>query len=278
MAKPILAIMYDFDKTLSTTDMQNYAFIPRLELTPDEFWGKTGEFSSKEGVERILSYMYVMISEAKKKGIKITKEFLRECGKDIKFYPGVLTWFKRIDDFGIDNGVQVEHYLVSSGTKEIVEGCAIYKYFKKVYGCEYLYDENGEAIWPKTAINYTQKTQFYFRIHKGAIDETNDEEINKKLTKNRVPYSNMVYIGDGLTDVAAMTLVKQNGGFSIAVYPPNETGDKQKILYEDERVRAVTKADYSQDSQLEKIIKLLIRQASIDSEIRNKEEKLAPKN
>ena len=124
--QPIVAIMYDFDKTLSTTDMQNYSFIPNLGMTPEQFWGETTLFTEKEGVERILSYMYVMIREAKKKGIKLTREYLRECGKKIQFYPGVSTWFKRINEYGASKGVLVEHYLVSSGTLEIVEGCSIF--------------------------------------------------------------------------------------------------------------------------------------------------------
>ena len=169
MGKPIVAILYDFDKTLSTTDMQNYTFIPNLGMTPDEFWGETGKLSQKYEVERILSYMYCMIKFAKEKGIKMTKEYLQECGKAIKFYPGVTTWFKRINDYALDKGIIVEHYLVSSGTKEIVEGCSIVDEFKQIYGCEFLYDENGEACWPKMAINFTQKTQFFFRIAKGVL-------------------------------------------------------------------------------------------------------------
>ena len=139
MAKPILGIMYDFDKTLSTTDMQNYSFIPMVGMTPEEFWGATGEFSEKSGCERILSYMYMMIAKAKEKGIKLTREVLRECGKSIKYHPGVSTWFSRINEYGKQKGVKVEHYLVSSGTKEILEGCSIYDCFTNVYGCEFYY-------------------------------------------------------------------------------------------------------------------------------------------
>ena len=146
MAKPILGIMYDFDKTLSTTDMQNYSFIPMVGMTPEEFWGATGEFSEKSGCERILSYMYMMVAKAKEKGIKLTREVLRECGKSIKYHPGVTTWFQRINDYGVQKGVKVEHYLVSSGTKEILEGCSIYDCFTKVYGCEFYY-EGGVPVW-----------------------------------------------------------------------------------------------------------------------------------
>ncbi len=276
MAKqPIVAIMYDFDKTLSTTDMQNYAFIPNLGLTPEQFWGDTSEFTAKEGVERILSYMYIMIKKAKEKGIKVTREYLRECGKAIKFYPGVTTWFKRINDYGESKGVKVEHYLVSSGTKEIVEGCAIYPYFTQAYGCEYYY-ENDEPVWPKLAINYTQKTQFFFRIAKGAVDVTNDNAVNEKNNELRVPYSNIVYMGDGMTDIACMTLVKKNGGRSIAVYPEKESA-KVRQIYLDGRCNFYCQADYSAGSDMEKMIQLIIDDASTRHTIEKKIQSLANK-
>ena len=268
MAKPIVAIMYDFDKTLSTTDMQNYSFIPNLGMTPEEFWGETGKFTASQGVERILSYMYMMIKKAKEKGIKITREYLRECGKKIQFYPGVSTWFKRINEYGEKKGVIVEHYLVSSGTIEIVEGCSIYPEFTKAYGCEYYY-ENDEPVWPKLAINYTQKTQFFFRIAKGAVDVTNDNAVNEKNLKLRVPYRNIIYMGDGMTDIACMTLVKKNGGTSIAVYPEKDW-EKVKQIYTDGRVSYYCRADYSAGSQMEQMIKLIIDSAAINDEIERK--------
>ena len=258
MAKPILAIMYDFDKTLSTTDMQNYGFIPALGLTPEQFWGATGEFSAKTGCERILSYMFMMIKMAKERNIKLTKEFLRDCGKNIKYHPGVTTWFERINKIGADRGVKVEHYLVSSGTKEIVEGCSIYDSFTKAYGCEFLY-ENGEPVWPKLAINYTQKTQFFFRIAKGVVDIKDDDNVNRKIGEQglRIPYENIAYIGDGMTDVACMTLVNKNGGYSVGVYTDSNKESVAQIR-KDKRCRFVVKADYSQSSDMEKVFTLII--------------------
>lgn len=275
MPKPIIAIMYDFDKTLSTTDMQNYSFIPALGMTPDQFWGKTGEFTEKEGVERILSYMYVMIKSAKEKGIKITREFLRECGKNIKFYPGVTTWFKRINEYGETKGVKVEHYLVSSGTKEIVEGCQIYPEFTKIYGCEFYY-EKGEPVWPKLAINYTQKTQFFFRIAKGAVDVTDDNAVNVKSSGLRIPYRNIIYMGDGMTDIPCMTLVKKNGGQAIAVYPEKDS-DKVRQIFLDGRCNFICRADYSAGSDMEKMIRLIIDEVAIKTELEKKTLALANK-
>ncbi len=275
MAKPIIAIMYDFDKTLSTTDMQNYSFIPNLEMTPEEFWGKTGEFSNKEGVERILSYMYMMVKIAKDKGIKLTREYLNECGKNIKYFPGVTTWFKRINEYAESKGIIVEHYLVSSGTKEIVEGCSIFNEFKEAYACEYHY-EDGVPVWPKLAINYTQKTQFFFRIAKGVYDVRDDQGVNKKTTGHRIPYRNIIYLGDGMTDIACMTVVKQNGGRSIAVYPEKES-HRVKNIYTEGRCNYICRADYTSGSELEKLIELLIDVTAVSEQIYKKEEALANK-
>ena len=277
MAKPILAIMYDFDKTLSTTDMQNYGFIPALGLTPEQFWGATGEFSAKTGCERILSYMFMMIKMAKERNIKLTKEFLRDCGKNIKYHPGVTTWFERINKIGADRGVKVEHYLVSSGTKEIVEGCSIYDSFTKAYGCEFLY-ENGEPVWPKLAINYTQKTQFFFRIAKGVVDIKDDDNVNRKIGEQglRIPYENIAYIGDGMTDVACMTLVNKNGGYSVGVYTDSNKESVAQIR-KDKRCRFVVKADYSQNSDMEKVFTLIIEDIANRYILEKKEKALANK-
>ena len=276
MGKPIVAIMYDFDKTLSTTDMQNYTFIPNLDMTPEEFWGETGKLSQKYEVERILSYMYCMLKFAKEKGIKVTKDYLRECGKEIKFYPGVSTWFKRINEYALEKGIIVEHYLVSSGTKEIVEGCSIYDEFKQVYGCEFLYDENGEAVWPKMAINFTQKTQFFFRVAKGAIKATDDAGVNEKSTDHRVEYKNIIYIGDGMTDIPSMTLVKKNGGHSIAIHPKDDKDVVQQI-YNDNRCDFIVEADYSANGEMDKVIKMLIDLISVQEKLERKEKVLANK-
>ena len=273
MDKPIIAFMYDFDKTLSTTDMQNYTFIPNLDMTPDEFWGETGEFSEQTGVERILSYMYMMIQKCKDKGIDITHEYLNECGKNIKFYPGVEGWFERINEYAQEKGLQVEHYLVSSGTKEIVEGSKIAQFFTKIYGCEFLYDENGIACWPKMAINFTQKTQFFFRIAKGAVETNDDAGVNSKSQTLRIPYKNIVYFGDGMTDIACMTLVKKNEGTSIAVYSGDDE-EKVKQIFLDKRVNYYAKADYSKGRKLENLCKLIIDKISVLSKLKEKADEL----
>ena len=276
MKKPIMAIMYDFDKTLSTTDMQNYAFIPALGMTPDEFWGATGEFSKKTGCERILSYMWMMIKLSKEKGIQCTQKWLNSLGKEVRYYPGVETWFKRINEYGTSTGVRVEHYLVSSGTKEIIDGTSIAKEFKKIYGCEFYYDpETKLPIWPKFAINYTQKTQYFFRISKGITNKT-DDSVNNKTVSRRIPYENMVYLGDGMTDVPCMVLVKQNNGNAIAIYNKKEQGNVSSLL-RGGRVNFACLADYSENSDLDKTMKLIIDKISINHTLKCKEEELLKK-
>ncbi|MCD8209249.1 MAG: haloacid dehalogenase-like hydrolase [Coprobacillus sp.] len=277
MAKPIVALCYDFDKTLSTTDMQNYTFIPALGMTPAEFWGAVTKFCNRTGMEKILAYMYMMIHYANKKGIKMDKEFLMSCGKDIKYFPGVTHWFKRINEYGESKGVKVEHYLISSGTKEIVEGCSIAKEFTELFGCEYYFNHNGDAVWPKYAMNYTQKTQFIFRVAKGVSDIKDDDSVNRKTSKYRVPYTNIIYIGDGMTDTASMTLVRRNGGKAIAVYSDESPNEEIKQMYTDGRVNFICKADYTSGSDIEKVIQLLIDSVSLNNELAKKEESLLKK-
>ena len=269
--KPIVAILYDFDSTLSRTDMQNFGFIPSLGMTPAEFWGATGKFSEETGCERTLAYLYMMQKLAAEKGIKMTKEWLKEQGKGIEFYNGVETWFDRINAYGKEHGVNVEHYLISSGNKEIVEGCKIAKQFKVIYGCEYIFDPvTGVPVWPKLAINYSQKTQYFFRISKGAVDATDDKGVNEKAKEKRIPYSNIIYIGDGMTDIPSMIIVKDNGGKSIAVYPKGKE-DRVKDLYDDVRVNYVCPANYKEGSEIEKVMKLIIQGVAINESLKTRE-------
>lgn len=275
MAKEtIAAIMYDFDRTLAIEDMQNYSFIPNVGYTPEEFWKRTEKFCKKYNMDKILGYLYMMILTCKEKNIPLTKEYLNSLGKDVKFYDGVYSWFRRINDYGKEKNIKIEHYIITSGNREIVLGTPIAKEFKEIFGCEYLYDsETNNAFWPKTMVNYTQKTQYVFRISKGATDTNDDREINEKTINRRINYQNMIYIGDGLTDVPCMIVVKQNGGHSIAVYPKGKR-DKVSSLFEDGRVDYISKADYSINGDLEKIVKLIIDSISINEKLNFKKERL----
>jgi len=263
MKKPIIGIIYDFDRTLAIEDLQNFSFIPSLGMKTEEFWEKTNQNSLHNGMEKILSYMYMMIEESKKRGIKLSKEYLFSLGTSVRFFPGLETWFKRINAFGQLHGVMVEHYIITSGTKEIIEGTKIAKEFVKIFGCEFLFSKDSkEAIWPKIAINYTMKTQYFFRIAKGILNQAEDDKVNERTKDKRIKYRNMIYIGDGLTDVPAMLMAKEHGGKSIAVYSKGHE-EKAKLLIQDERVNFVCEADYSRHSLLEKVIQLNIQQMAI---------------
>ena len=274
MKEPILALLYDFDNTLASSDMQNFTFIPKvLHMEPSEFWNLTNEIFKKWDMDKVLCYMYCMVNICKEKGIKLTRSLLNDCGKDIKFFEGVTTWFDRINEYGAKNNVKIEHYIISCGNLEIIEGSSIFHHFKRVFGCEFIYDDEGNAIWPKTAINYTGKTQYIYRIKKGIIDGNDDIKINQKIDEKKVPIDNMIYFGDGLTDVPAMITVKDGGGTSIAVYPK---GKREKVTkyYEDGRVNYICKADFSKNSELEKIVKLLIEQTHVKASLEERKKNL----
>ena len=272
MSKTTIGILYDFDKTLCTTDMQEYAFIKNLGMTPEEFWGEAGRLTKLYEMEKILSYMLVMIQKCKEKGIPLTEEYLCSCGENVELFNGVATWFDRINAFGKSLGVNIEHYIISSGTYEIIQGTPIAKYFKKVFACRYVYDENGEAVWPAHAINYTLKTQYIYRISKGIFDLTDDYNLNREQDESlrRIAYQNMIYLGDGMTDIPCMKMVKERGGKSIAVYPEGK-GDTVKPLVDDDRINYVCVADYSENSTLERIVKLMIENMAITEKLKKEE-------
>ena len=265
--RPIIAIMYDFDKTLCTKDMQEYTFIPNLGMTATDFWAESGNLSKSKKMDGILAYMYLMIDKARSAHIKIQREEFVKLGVDLELYNGVESWFERINQIGEDLGIKVEHYIISSGLREIIEGSSIYKHFREVFACEFLYDENNVACWPKNAVNYTTKTQFLFRINKGILDISKDEELNKYTPEDDrpIPFRNMIYIGDGLTDVPCMKLVKANGGYSIAVYTKGKRS-KVESLIEHERVDFISLADYSEGSELDIMVRdILCKMAMVDS-------------
>ena len=273
MPKPKIAIIYDFDKTLCTDDMQAYSFIKNLGMDSDTFWGEAAKITSAHEVDRILSYMFVMIRECKKRGIPLTEEYLQQCGENVVLYKGVATWFDRINKFGNQMGVDIEHYIISSGTYEIIQGTPIAKYFKGIYACRYMYDENGEAIWPARAINYTLKTQYLYRISKGILDALDDYNLNRLQDESlrRIAYRNMIYLGDGMTDIPCMKMIKEKGGKSIAVYAAGMS-ETVKPLVDDDRINCVCAADYSKDSTLEKIVKLMIENMAVLEKLKSTEE------
>ena len=261
---PIVAFLYDFDKTLCTTDMQNYAFIPSLGMTPAEFWPVANGFGSANRMDGILAYMYTMVRESEKRDMPLTREKLVNMGKDIVLYPGVEDWFRRINAFGAEQGVQVEHYIISSGLREIIEGSSISNEFKEIYASEFYYDEAGRPVWPKLAVNFTAKTQFVYRINKGVLDVSDDKTLNDSMPDDskRVPFHNMIYVGDGLSDVSCMKMMRAYGGQAIAVYQESNRMGVEDLMSK-HRVDFIFKADYSEGTPLDLTVKNIIRKMAI---------------
>ena len=262
--RPIIAFLYDFDKTLCTTDMQNYAFIPSLGMTPADFWAEANGFGRRNRIDGVLAYMYTMLREAEKKNLPFTRADLVDKGRGIVFFPGVEGWFRRINDYGETLGVQVEHYIISSGLREIIEGSSISGEFKEIYASEFYYDENGVPVWPKLAVNFTAKTQFVYRINKGVLDVSDDKTLNDSMPDDskRIPFTNMVYMGDGLSDVPCMKMMRAYGGQAIAVY---QEGNRQGVedLLAKGRVDFIFPADYSEGTALDTTVKHIIQKMAI---------------
>lgn len=261
---PIIAFLYDFDKTLCTTDMEDYAFIPSLGYTPAEFWGRANAFGWENRMDGLLAYMYTMIQECAAQNIKLDRAFLNHCGESIQLFPGVREWFARINAFGESLGVQVEHYVISSGLREIIEGSGIAQEFREIYACEFYYNENGDACWPKLDVNFTNKTQFVYRINKGILDVSRDKELNDSMPDDskRVPFTNMIYMGDGLSDVPCMKMMRAYGGQAIAVYQEDNRAGVEDLLSKG-RVDFIFPADYREGTGLDSTVKNIIRKMAI---------------
>ena len=262
--RPIVAILYDFDKTLCTTDMEDYAFIPSLGYTPKEFWEKANNFGYENKMDGLLAYMYTMIRECAAQNIRLSRDYLVQCGEKIELFPGVRDWFARINAFGESMGVTVEHYVISSGLREIIEGSGIAHEFRQIYACEYYYDEAGLAAWPKLDVNFTNKTQFVYRINKGILDIAEDKRLNDSMPDDskRIPFTNMIYIGDGLSDVPCMKMMRSYGGQAIAVYQAANRAGVEKLLG-DGRVDFIFPADYSAGTELDETMCNIIRKMAV---------------
>ncbi len=266
--RPIAAFLYDFDKTLCTTDMQDYAFIPSLGMAPAEFWEQANSFGRENRMDGILAYMYTMLREAGRKNLPFTRSELVEKGRSIVLFPGVEDWFSRVNAFGEEQGVQVEHYVISSGLREIIEGSSISGAFREIYASEFYYDEQGRPVWPKLAVNFTAKTQFVYRINKGVLDVSNDRDLNASMPDDskRVPFTSMIYVGDGLSDVPCMKMMRAYGGQAIAVYQASNRAGVEDLLAKG-RVDFIFPADYSPGTALEETVKNILRRMAITEQL-----------
>ena len=257
--KPVIAICYDFDKTLSPDDMQAQGYIQSVGYEVESFWKESNGLAEENDMDQNLAYMFTMIQKAHGKFV-FNRQTLMDYGAKVQLFPGVETWFKRIREYGEAKGVIVEHYIISSGLKEMIEGTIVAKEFEKIYASSFYYDNCGVAQWPAQVINYTSKTQFLFRIEKGTLD-INDPGVNDYFEPEniRVPFRNMIYIGDSDTDIPCMKLVNSYSGHSIGVFNP-ETNDKSKVykMLKDNRIKYFAPADYTENSELDKLVKAII--------------------
>ena len=268
--KPVIAICYDFDKTLSPDDMQAQGFIQSLGYDVKDFWQESNGLAADNDMDQNLAYMYMMTKKSRR-AMVFNKEKIMEYGSKLRLFPGVESWFKRINSFGTKQGVEVEHYIISSGLKEMIEGSKIADQFKKIYASSFYYDQDGIAVWPAQVVNYTNKTQFLFRIEKGVLD-VNDAAVNDFYPpdKIKIPFRNIIYIGDSDTDVPCMKLVNSYGGYSIGVYN-SDTKDKSKVykMLRENRIRYFVPADYSRKHPLEKLVQNIIRRTKENEILEN---------
>ena len=266
-----VALIYDFDGTLAPGNMQEYDFIPAVGKSNIEFWHEANTLAEEQDADQVLTYMARMLQAAQSKGLSLRREAFRESGRNVQFYEGVTEWFKRINEYGRERGVNILHYVNSSGLKEIIEGTSIAHEFKNIYACSFLYNVDGIAYWPAVAVNYTNKTQFIFKINKGVESVFDTKDVNRFMeeSKRPVPFRRMIYFGDGTTDIPCMKLVKNFGGHSIAVYNPKEEGQRTVLndLIRDNRVNHVCPADYSDGSEIDTIVKTIIDKMVMDQRL-----------
>ena len=266
--KPMVALVYDFDGTLSPGNMQEFGFIQAIGKDKDEFWRKNKELSENNDASGILCYMNLMIKEATYNSISLNRDSFRKFGKEIELFDGVKEWFNLINSYGKSIGLDVKHYINSSGLKEMIEGTSIAHEFENIFACSFLYDVNGVAYWPAVAVDYTAKTQFLFKINKGIKEVSDTKKINEYvLEKDRpVPFERMIYFGDGETDIPCMKMVKEHGGHSIAVYGnPSKKATAMKLI-EENRVNFACIADYRKDKEMFRVVKRVLDKIKSDYE------------
>lgn len=259
----VIALVYDFDGTLTPQPMQEYTILPEIGIRNGKrFWQEVQRESRETKGERIVTYMRLMIEKSQARKYAVTADVLGNLATKITYFPGVTTYFSRIDKYARDNfaRVQLRHYVISAGLKEIISGANIAKHFYRIFASEYYYDEYGKAIFPKVIVNDTLKTQFIFRINKGKEELHENINLHMPMHLRPIPFQNILYIGDGTTDVPCMTVIRKNGGYAIAVHKWGSARGKKtcRELLKAERVDFIAQADYRSGSELDRLIKLLL--------------------
>jgi len=273
-----MAIAYDFDGTLAPGNMQEYNFIPDLNMDKGEFWQEANELAKKHDMDEVLAYMHLMLIKAKEKNIPIREEAFMKYGEKITFFEGVESYFERINAYAASKNMHLEHFIISSGLREFVKGTAIAKHFKTIYASGFEYDENGVACWPALVVNYTNKTQYLFRINKGIYNSYDNTLINKSMPEDEraVPFSNFIYIGDGETDVPAMKMVNLYGGTTIAVYNPASVATPHRPksskdicldLIRQNRADYIAPTNYTEGGELDVMLKKIIDKTAMEQDL-----------
>jgi phosphoserine phosphatase len=264
---PLCAFAYDFDGTLAPGNMQEHAFIPdELGMSHEDFWAETRALAREQRGDPILAYMHMMLAKARAKGIELSREAWTRRGANLPLFPGVEGWFERQTARARALGLDLRHFIISSGNRELIEGSPIARHFEKIYASAFLFDADDDAIGAALAVNYTGKTQYLFRINKWTLEEWDEAAINKVMAKGErpVPFDRIAFFGDGLTDIPTMRLVTDQGGAAIAVY--NAASEKSmaaaRQLREDGRARLAGVADYREGSDLDQLAEALLVEMS----------------
>lgn len=273
-----VALIYDFDGTLSTTDMQNFALIPELGMKPEDFWRAANQWSVDHCADQVTGSMYYFVKTAEEKNIALTRENFAYAGENILYFEGVETWFDRINEYGRHLNLEIEHYIISAGYEEILCHCKIRKHFKDVFGCSFAFNDEGRPVWPARVINYSTKTQYLSKINKG-LGKLEDRAVNEFMPDNErpIPFTRMIYFGDGSTDIPSMKLTKERNGNAIAVYDPKGKDHNTALkLLRDGRVNFALPADYREGRQIDKVVKTILDKLATERDLdvlKAKEEK-----
>lgn len=263
--RPMAVFAYDFDGTLAPGNMQEHAFIPdELAMDHAEFWNEAREVAERQRGDGILAYMHLMLAKAREKGLELDLSSWRRRGADLRLFPGVEDWFARQNARAEALGLDLRHFIISSGNRELIEGTPIARWFERIYASAFMFDERDDAIGIALAINYTGKTQYLFRINKWTLDEWDSDAINRVQADHDrpVPFSRIAFFGDGLTDIPCMRVVTDHGGHAVAVYDPERpvTGTAAKRLIDDGRAKLMGPGDYREGAELDRLANDLLHE------------------
>jgi phosphoserine phosphatase len=272
--RPRVVFAYDFDGTLAPGNMQEHAFIPdELGMSHEDFWAETKALAREQRGDPILAYMHLMLEKARAAGKDLSREGWRKRGAALPLFPGVLDWFDRQNARAADLELDLNHFIISSGNRELIEGSPIARHFTRIYASAFMFDAAGDAVGPALAVNYTSKTQYLFRINKWTLEEWDEAAINKVMAKDDrpVPFDRIAFFGDGLTDIPTMRLVTDQGGSAVAVYNAASARSMAaaRELRDDGRAHMAGPADYTDGSPLDQLAQALLTEMAARANARN---------